>query len=121
MNLLTIDVKAYQVILKYLFNQATVLKQRFEGASVVALLSRAKVPYLLTSQLSEFQIEDTGDTQVIHAGGGGAPIPEGVDGGHYWLMVTIDPSCATGEHVTCGGATRDRPCPCIKVQQSFLE
>jgi hypothetical protein len=97
------------------------LKQRFEGASVVALLSRAKVPYLLTSQLSEFQIEDTGDTQIIHAGGGGAPIPEGVDGGHYWLMVTIDPSCATGEHVTCGGATRDRPCPCIKIQQNLLE
>ena len=96
------------------------LKQRFEGASLVALLSRARVPYLFTSQLSQFKIEKAGDTQVVHAGGGGARLPDGDDDGHYWLLITVDPSCNQGAEIVCAGERSSDVCPCINIEKKNL-
>ena len=89
------------------------LKQRQEGASFVALARQRLVPLLLTGQVSAYAEEAIGSTRVIHAGGGGLEDP-------YWLKVTIDPTCQTGEAFPCAFGDTGTDCPCLAVEQVWL-
>ena len=89
------------------------LKQRQEGASLVALARQRQVPLLLTGQVSAYAEEAIGATRVIHGGGGGLTDP-------YWLRLTIDPTCQTGEAFPCAYGDTGTECPCLAVEQVWL-
>ncbi|MEE2757748.1 MAG: metallophosphoesterase [Myxococcota bacterium] len=88
------------------------LKQRHEGASFVALASRSLVPYIITSQLSEYAVTQAGQTRIVHCGGGG-----GNGGPLYWLRVTIDQDCQVGEQLPCRYPDEAGLCPCILLEK----
>ena len=97
------------------------LKQRAEGATIVAGASRAKVPYLLTSQLSEYVVQSTADTLVVHCGGAGAALTGPDPTAHYWVLVTVDGACGPGtEPFPCAYGTDETPCPCIGIEKRSL-
>ena len=81
------------------------LKQRSEGASILAMAHRAQVPMIITAQMRGFETDVRADTQVVHAGGGGQRNMR-----PYWLKVRVDPSCT--ESTTSY--------PCAFPQESWL-
>tara|TARA_B100001093_G_scaffold344292_2_gene329057 strand:+ start:24 stop:1205 length:1182 start_codon:yes stop_codon:yes gene_type:complete len=91
------------------------LKQRHEGASFVALASRSLVPYVITSQLSDYEVTRAGQTQIVHSGGGG-----GSGGSLYWLKVTLDQDCEVGLQLPCRYPDEAGLCPCILLEKMPL-
>jgi hypothetical protein len=106
-------------------------KSRQDAARLVATLRRAQVPLVLTAQLARFQRQDVAGVEVIHAGGGGAPMEAGA---HHWLTVDVGADCrppgAPGEPEgancgeRCGGGLwcDDGTCrPCVVVTRRDIE
>lgn len=67
-------------------------KHRPEAARVMAALGRADVAFLVGSQFATWRREAVGGVEVVHSGGGGAPL-EG-DAPHHWLLVGVGSGCA---------------------------
>ncbi len=104
-------------------------KSRLEATRVMALLQRARVPYLLTSNLAIWRTDDLAGVQVVHAGGGGAPLEDGT-GDFFWLRVTARAGCVPvgtagvalgapcGDGCAGGSACVEGACaPCVVVER----
>ncbi len=64
-----------------------------EAARFVAQLRRGGVPKLITGHLGIFDVQTVAGVDVVHSGGGGAPMETVSGDEHHWLLVTASPGC----------------------------
>lgn len=65
-------------------------KSRREAARVVAALHRAGGARLVASHLALYEVQRVAGVEIVHTGGGGAPMAPGSGDDHHWLLVTVE-------------------------------
>lgn len=68
-------------------------KSRQDAARLIATLRRAGLPLVITAQFATFERQHVAGVEVVHAGGGGAPMESGSGSGHHWLAVDVGEAC----------------------------
>jgi hypothetical protein len=68
-------------------------KSRREAARFLAQLRRGEVPKLITGHLGIYDVQTVAGVDVVHSGGGGAPMETVSDDGHHWLLVSVALGC----------------------------